>query len=176
MKRLKRLTESAVLLAVALIIFRVEAAIPLPIAIPGIKLGLANIVTLFSLFLLPKYWVYAILLLRVILGGIIIGNPMAILYGLAGGTISYLITVLFLPIVTNQQIWALGILGAIAHNIGQILVAILLTHSLAILGYLPFLLLAALFSGTLTGRTVELLITRFSRIPELQKQLIIKKD
>ena len=169
--KLKNLSESAILLASALIIFRIEAAFPLPIAIPGIKLGLANVVTLTALFLLPKGWVYGILVLRVILGSILIGNPMSAFYGLAGGTLCYLASLLIRNRVTRNQIWVLGVLGALFHNIGQIIVAVFFTQSLAIIGYLPFLTFAALLSGTLSGLTVQLLVARLSTIPGYREQI-----
>ena len=172
MEKLHRLTESALFLAVALIIFRIEAAFPLPIAIPGVKLGFANIVTLAALFFLPRRYVYGIMVLRVLLGGFITGNTMTVLYGFAGGTLCFLITILILPTVTKNQIWVLGVLGAIFHNVGQIVVAIFLTGSFAIIGYLPFLMIAALFTGALTGSIVQLLVLRLCKIPTIQPKMI----
>lgn len=169
--RLKRLSESAILLAVALIIFRIEATVPMPIAVPGMKLGLANVVTLAALFLLPKGWVYGILILRVLIGSILTGNPMSAFYGFAGGTLCYLITMLFWKTVKPNQIWVLGVLGALFHNLGQIAVAIGLTQSFAIIGYLPFLLFAAVFTGTLTGWIVQLLIRRLTSIPSYRERI-----
>ena len=169
--RIRRLCESAILLAAALIIFRIESAIPLPIAIPGIKPGFANVVTLAALFLLPKGWVYGILILRVLIGSILTGNPMSAFYGFAGGTLCYLITLLFWKAVKPNQIWVLGVLGALFHNLGQIAVAIGLTQSLAIIGYLPFLLFAAVFTGTLTGWIVQLLINRMLSIPSYRERI-----
>ena len=169
---IRKLCESAVLITVALIIFRVEAAIPLPVAIPGIKLGLANVVTLTALFLLPKGWVYGILALRVLLVSILIGNPMSAFYGFAGGTLCFLITLIFKNRVTRDQIWVLGVLGAIAHNFGQIGVAVILTRSWVILGYFPFLLISAILTGILTGLIVQFLIRRLYRIPGYRERIL----
>ncbi|MBQ3880029.1 MAG: Gx transporter family protein [Oscillospiraceae bacterium] len=147
----KRITRAAVLTAVALTIFLVELQIPSPIPIPGVKLGLANIITVVSMFLLGPLETASILLVRILLGSIFSGQMMALLYSLAGGLCCYLVMLLLRRILTPKQIWVCSVFGAIAHNIGQITVAILITRTPALVSYLPVLMVSGILAGLFTG-------------------------
>ena len=129
----------------------IELQIPSPVPIPGIKLGLANIITLFAVFEIGNVDAFLILLSRILLGGLFSGNPTAILYSLAGGILCFLVTILFKKIVTKKQIWVASVFGALAHNIGQMTVALIVTRTAALLGYLPVLMVSAVITGLFTG-------------------------
>lgn len=148
---LRRLTKNAMLTTIALTIFTLEAQIPLPIPIPGVKLGLANIVTVYAMFALTPADAIAILLCRVTLGAIFAGQMMSFFYSLCGGLLCYLTMLLVRPIMSEGQIPICSILGAVAHNVGQIIAAIIVTKTLSIVSYLPFLLISGIVSGAFTG-------------------------
>lgn len=166
----KKLTLMAVLTAVSLIIFIIEAQIPLPIAVPGVKLGLANSVTLFALFFsygkeknagsLTTFDAFMILICRVILGAVFTGRIIAFIYSLAGGLLAFAAQALTKRIVTRKQVWVCGAIGAIFHNIGQITAAAFVNGTFAIVAYLPVLIIAGVFTGVLTGLVAQLTLSR----------------
>ena len=159
----RRLTEIALLTALALIIFLVEAQIPVIVAIPGIKLGLANMVVLFAIFWLGKKEALLVLLLRIFLGSILVGQVVSLAYSLTGGLLSFLVMAAASHWLTERQIWAAGILGALSHNVGQILVAWFFTGSVQVFWYLPILLLVALGTGLLTGVLSQVVLRALRR-------------
>ena len=162
----RRLTRGAVLTAAALGIFIIELRIPSPVPIPGVKLGLANVVTLFAMFLLGPGDTLAILLARILLGSIFAGQAMALAYSLAGGLLCWLVMLGLRHLLSFRQIWVCGVLGAAAHNIGQIGVAILVTGTPAILSYLPVLLVSAVLTGLFTGLCAQFAAGRLRGIFE----------
>ncbi len=159
----KKLARMAVLTAVALTIFVAEAQIPVPVPIPGVKLGLANIVTVYAMFALGPGPAGAILLARVILGSLFAGG-ITIFYSLAGGACCYLVMLVMRRLVTGRQIWALSMLGAAAHNIGQIAVAAAIVRTPAVAAYLPILMVSGIVTGLFTGVCAQLLLERLKKI------------
>ncbi len=157
---IKRLARAAVLTAVALGIFIVELQLPHLAPIPGVKLGLANIVTVFAMFLLGPGDALAILLARILLGSLFSGQVMALAYSLAGGLLCYLLMLPLRRILTEKQIWVCGALGAAAHNIGQMAVALFVTGTTAILIYLPVLMVSGILAGLFTGLCAQFAVRR----------------
>ena len=160
----RRLALCALLTAIALTIFVVEAQFPLPVPVPGLKLGLSNIVTLFALFVFGWKETLAILLVRVFLGNLITGQMMSLLYSLAGGLFSFVCILLVRRILKENQLWAAGVIGGIAHNIGQMAVAVFVTQTPALLAYLPVLILCGIATGVLTGLTAQFLNQKLRRL------------
>lgn len=160
----RRLTQTALLTAIALTIFMVEAQLPALAPVPGIKLGLANIVTVYAIFLLGPADTLAILLCRVFLGSLFAGQLMSMLYSLGGGLSCYIVMLFLRKLLTKRQVWVCGILGAIAHNIGQICVAIGMTRTPALLYYLPILMTSGILTGCFTGLGAQFLINRMEYI------------
>lgn len=154
------------LTAVALIIFVVELQIPNPIPIPGVKLGLANVITVYAIYRYRAREVLSIVLCRTILGSIFGGNMMALFYSLAGGLLCLVGMLLFKRILSQKYIWLCSAFGAVFHNIGQITVACLIA-GLGMLVYLPFLLLSGCLAGAFTGVCAQLIIKR-ARLKELK--------
>lgn len=152
MKKTARLTICAMLISLALALSYAERFIPLQmlIPLPGIKLGLANIVTLTALYLLGARSAFTILILRCFLGSLFGGGITGFLFSLCGGLLSMTIMALSrrLPLFS---VYGVSILGAAAHNVGQIGAAILIMRSIYIGAYLPYLLIVALFTGFATG-------------------------
>lgn len=160
----KKLTRMALLTAVALIIFMVEAQIPPPVPVPGVKLGLANIVTVYAMFALSPGQALAILICRVFLGSVFSGQMMTLFYSLGGGLLCWLAMCLLHRVLTRKQIWVAGVLGAVVHNFGQIMVAIALTRTPGLMVYLPVLTLSGILTGAFTGTAAQALVNRMERL------------
>lgn len=164
MSRTKKLCLAAILAAVALILFVVEAQFPSLTSVPGVKLGLSNIVTVFSLYALGPLFSLALLLTRIFLGALVTGQVSALPYSLFGGLLAFALCAPLSRLFPLKQLWIVSILGAIAHNLGQLLAAVWVTATPALWGYLPLLILAALFSGLFTGLAAQLLLGRLHRL------------
>ena len=156
----KRLTKLALLTAVALILFVVEAQIPAPVPIPGVKLGLANIVTVYAMFRFGPRDTLLVLLTRVVLGSVFAGSVMALWFSLAGGLLCWAAMAALRKILTERQLWVCGILGAMCHNLGQMAVCLAVYRSWAVAVYLPGLLLSGIVTGLFTGLTAQFLLKR----------------
>ena len=154
----KKLALCAVLTALALGLSTLESLFPVSVLVPlpGIKLGLANIVTVFALYRLGDIPALAILIARCLLGAMFAGNASALLFSLMGGVLAML-TMIVLRRVRGLSVYGVSIAGAAAHNIGQICAAMVVLGGTAVLGYLPVLLGGSLITGTLTGFVASLL-------------------
>lgn len=152
MKKTRRITLCAVLLALALALAYMERFFPLQLIVPlpGVKLGLANVVSLVALYYLDGKSAYIILALRCLLSSVFGGGITSLLFSFTGGTLSMLAMVLAKR-ARFLSVYGVSILGAAAHNIGQICAAMLLMHSVYIGAYLSYLLIVALFTGFATG-------------------------
>jgi heptaprenyl diphosphate synthase len=148
----------ALLTAVALILFTVEAQIPPPVPIPGVKLGLANIITVYAMFALGAADALGILLARVLLGSMFSGAMMTLFYSLSGGLLCWLLMLSLRRVLTKQQIWVCGVLGAVAHNVGQTLAAIAVFQTLAVAAYFPLLVLSGIIAGLFTGLCAQFVV------------------
>ncbi len=158
-----RLTQLALLTAVALILFLVEAQIPPLVAIPGVKLGLANIITLVTFYLYGRRDALMVLLVRIFLGSVFSGQMLMLLFSLSGGLFCYAVCALLYPRIPLKKLWLLSMIGAVCHNIGQILAAILVLGTADVLWYLPALLISGLISGCFTGLVAGAVLTRLPR-------------
>ena len=158
----RKLTTLSLLCAIALTIFMVEAHIPPLVPIPGIKLGLANIVTVFAVFAIGPKEATAVLFVRIFLGAVFAGNFSTIFYSAAGGALAILTTIGLKYILTKKQLWIAGILGAIAHSVGQMAMAIALTSTLSLIVYLPVMIVISILTGCFTGLCAQFLVNRGS--------------
>lgn len=150
-KGARRVTRLALLTAIALTIFMVEAQIPVAVPIPGVKLGLANIVTVYTVFALGAGDALLVLVSRVFLGAVFSGQMMTLLYSLGGGLLCWLAMVGLRRLLTVKQLWLCSPLTAICHNLGQLLVAAGVMKTWAVLAYLPYLVIAGAGAGLFTG-------------------------
>ena len=148
----KNLTLCALLVSMALVLSYIERFIPLQMAIPlpGIKLGLANIVSLVALYMLGSRYAYGVLALRCFLGSVFSGSITGFIFSLTGGSLAMLVMALSKRI-SFLSVYGVSILGAAAHNIGQICAAMVIMHSVYIGAYLPYLLIIAIVTGFATG-------------------------
>ena len=155
----KKLTLLGLLTAIALTIFLVEAQIPPLVPVPGMKLGLANIVTVFTVFALGSREGACVLFVRIFLGAIFAGFG-TIFYSAAGGLCAIGVMILVKKILTQKQLWVAGALGAVAHSIGQMAMAIFITGTPALAVYLPVLIAASIVTGIFTGLCAQFLVNR----------------
>lgn len=155
-----KLTLMALLTAIALTIFMIEAQIPALVPIPGIKLGLSNIVTLFAVFVLGGREAAGILFARVFLGAVFSGQMSTVFYSAAGGLLALLTAIALKRILMPKQFWIAGCLGAVAHSVGQMIVAVLLTGTPSLVIYLPVMIVCGVITGLFTGLCAQLLVNR----------------
>lgn len=148
----KELTLCALLTAMALALSYLENFFPLSLAIPlpGVKLGLANVVTLFALYVLGPGQALLILLGRCLLGALFAGNMNALIFSLLGG-VTAMVVMILLSRLRGLSVYGVSIGGAAAHNCGQIAAAVLTLGNTAPLYYLPVLLAVSFGTGALTG-------------------------
>ena len=161
----KNLALCAVLTALALGLSTLESLFPvsLVVPLPGVKLGLANIVTVFALYELGAAPALVILLARCGLGSLFAGNVSALLFSLLGGLTAMLVMI-GLKHCRRLSIYGVSIGGAAAHNLGQMAAAVITLGSTMVLGYLPFLLAVSLVTGTLTGFASALLFRAMAHV------------
>ena len=160
----RKLTTLALLSAIALTIFIIEAQIPPLVPIPGVKLGLANIVTVFTVFAFRGRDGAAVLSVRIFLGAVFAGNFGTIFYSAAGGALAILTTIGLRRILTNKQLWVAGALGAIAHSVGQMAMAVTLTGTPGLVVYLPVMIVCSIITGVFTGLCAQFVLIRGEKL------------
>ena len=155
-----RLTLLALCLALSLMLFFVELRLPLVAAVPGFKLGLANIVTVAALRLFRAREALLLLVLRIVLGAAFAGSLPALSFSLAGGLLALSVGVLLLRAVPRVPFALLGIAGALSHNVGQLLAASFWLGTLDVFYYAPALFFLAVFTGSATGFLAQEILRR----------------
>ena len=160
----RRLTRAALLTAIALTIFMAEAQIPAPVPIPGVKLGLANIVTVYAMYVLGPGDTLMILVSRIFLGAVFSGQMMTLLYSLGGGLCCFAAMLILRRLLDRDYLWLASPLSAIFHNLGQVLVSAAVMRTWVVISYLPYLVLSGICSGLFTGLCTQLLVRRLNKI------------
>lgn len=155
----KKVAFLGIFLALALIFSYVESLIPINFGIPGMKLGLANIVIVILLYCMESKEAYGVSVARVILAGFLFGNLFSILYSLAGALLS-LTVMLLLKKTEKFQILSISAVGGVCHNIGQLFIAAWTVENLNIFYYLPVLLIAGLITGIVIGLISQEIVVR----------------
>ena len=155
-----RITRLALLTAIALTIFMVEAQIPSPVPLPGVKLGLSNIVTVWVMFTYGARDAGMVLAARIFLGAVFSGQMSTILYSGGGGLLAWQVLILMRKVVGKGQIWLASPVSALFHNLGQLLVASAVMKTWAVMAYLPYLVLSGVISGFFTGWCAQFLLGR----------------
>ncbi len=168
----KKLTRLALLTAIALTIFLVELQIPSPVPIPGVKLGLSNIITLYCVYSYGPGSALAVLVCRVALGAVCSGRIAAIAYSLAGGLLSWGVMCL----LRRTKIWVCSVLGGLTHNVGQILVAMVVTGTPSIAVYFPVLAASGMLAGLFTGLCAQYFLRHMHRLEEREKNSSYSED
>lgn len=149
--------------ALALIFSYVETLIPFHIGIPGVKLGLANLIIVIALYKMSLKETYLLSVVRVVLSGFIFGNYFSIIYSLAGGLLSLTVMAL-LRKRGGFSILGISIAGGVCHNIGQLAIAMVVVETFSVIYYVPVLLIAGLATGLLIGIAADGMLKRLVNI------------
>ena len=155
----RRVSSGAMLVALAMIFSYVESLIPINLGIPGIKLGVANLVTVTGLYILAPMEVLLVVILRVLLVGFMFGNGMSILYSLAGAALSMTVMTLMLK-KTSFSLIGVSVAGGVSHNIGQLIIAMLIVQNASVFVYAPALLVAGVAAGVVIGGLTNEILKR----------------
>ena len=159
----RRLTQLALLTAISLIIFIVELQIPNPFPIPGIKLGLATIITVYAVYRYGPYEVAMIVTVRLILGAVFSGNVTALIYSAAGSLLCLCGMLLLKKVIDEKHLWAASVLGAVLHNTGQMAAALIVMRTPQLLLYYPFLIVSGCLAGAFTGLCAQIIVKRMKK-------------
>ncbi|MCX7921862.1 MAG: Gx transporter family protein [Clostridia bacterium] len=169
MKSTRRLVLLALLVSQALILSVVESWIPIPIPIPGVKLGLANIITLVTIIFFGYREALLVVLVRCLLSSMFGGGFVIFLFSMAGGILSTLVMAfLYNKISRVFSIVGVSIAGAVMHNVGQLAVASVFMKDLSVMYYLPVLLVSGVIMGCFVGICSKLLVSALQRSKALQ--------
>ena len=155
----RRVSSGAMLVALAMIFSYVESLIPINLGVPGIKLGVANLVTVTGLYILAPMEVLLVVILRVLLVGFMFGNGMSILYSLAGAALSMTVMTLMLK-KTSFSLIGVSVAGGVSHNIGQLIIAMLIVQNASVFVYAPALLVAGVAAGVVIGGLTNEILKR----------------
>ncbi len=163
MTKTKRLVLLSAVTAVAMILSFVESRIPPLVAIPGVKVGLANVAVIFALYCLGTRQAACVSLVRVLLVSLLFGTPASFLYSLTGALLSLGVMV---PCKRFSLFGTVGVsvLGGVCHNLGQILMACIVTKTNLFSVYFPILLLSGTLAGVVIGLAGAILVKRLSKI------------
>lgn len=147
----KKVAYSAMLVALAMIFSYVEALIPFSFGIPGIKLGLANLVVVIGLFFLKPPQVFCVLVVRIVLASFMFGSLSSLLYSLAGGVLSFCVMLMLKTMIKGFSMIGISMAGGVSHNVGQLIVAACVVENIHVFYYMPALLVSGLVTGMLIG-------------------------
>lgn len=158
-----RVAYFGVFTALALIFSYVESLIPIQLGIPGVKLGLANLIIVIALYKMRLSEVFLLSIVRILLSGFLFGNYFSILYSLAGGLLS-LVVMALLKKTEDFSVMGISMAGGVSHNVGQLVVAMLVVETFSVGYYLPVLLVAGLVTGFLIGVAAGEMLKRLVNI------------
>ena len=159
----KKLTTLSVSVALAMLLSFIESQIPPFVAVPGVKIGLSNIVTVALLYLYGAREAGAVSLVRVCLSSLLFGSAVSFIYSLTGAVLSFLIMLLFKSLNIFSEM-GVSVLGGVFHNAGQIAVACIIMENAAISLYLPFLVISGTVAGAVIGVVSAMLTKRLVKI------------
>lgn len=149
--------------SLAMIFSYVESLIPFQIGIPGVKLGLANLIVVIALYKMGIKEAFFVSVIRIVLSGFLFANLFSIIYSLAGGMVS-LAVMAFLKSRRSFSVFGISMAGGVAHNIGQIVVAMLVVETFSVAYYIPVLLVAGLATGFVIGIVANAMLKRLNRL------------
>ena len=163
---IRRLTTLSLLVAVAMMLSYIEAQIPLSVSVPGVKIGLSNIATLFALYKLGASEAALVSFVRVILSSMIFANPIMMLYSLSGAALS-LVFMIIMKKIGIFSILGVSVVGGVMHNVGQIIAAVIMMKDSGVAYYLVPLVISGTLAGIAIGAVAALLVKKIGK--ELQK-------
>lgn len=157
--RTKRLTVLALTVSVAMVLSFIESKIPAFVAIPGVKVGLANIAVIFALYKLGAKEAVLVSLVRCVLVALLFGSVVSLAYSIAGAVLSLTVMILLKRFTPLSSV-GVSVAGGVCHNLGQITVASLIMETNVIIYYLPFLILSGTLAGIAIGVASALLVKK----------------
>ena len=155
----KKLTQLALTVSFALILSFIETRIPAFVAIPGVKIGLANIAVIFTLYKFGFKEAIAVSLVRIVLVSILFGSPISLIYSISGAVFSFVVMLLLKTLTPLREV-AVSVSGGVMHNVGQIAAASVMLDTNVVTYYLPFLILSGTIAGIVVGIAAAILIKR----------------
>jgi len=162
-KYIRQITTMGMLVALAMVLGFLETLIPINLGIPGMKLGLANIVVVIALFLFDIKTAVVVSILRIILIAMTFGNMSMMFYSIAGASLS-LLSMIAISKIKSFSLISVSIVGGIMHNVGQIICAAFVVRTNGVFTYLPVLMIAGLVSGALIGIVAGLISVRLTNV------------
>lgn len=155
----EKITYCALLAALGLIFSYIEILVPFNIGIPGVKLGVANLVIIVALYALGSRYAFAINMVRIIIAGLLFSGVFGLLYSMAGALLS------FAAMIAAKRtgifsVTGVSICGGVFHNLGQIIVATVVIGNLKVFAYLPVLIISGVITGTIIGIVAALILRR----------------
>lgn len=166
----KQLAAAGMLTAAALIVFVIEAQIPPIVPIPGIKLGLSNVVTLAAIRMVGKVWGSAVHILRIMLGSLFTGQAVSFLYSISGGVCCLIVMLLLTSFMSNRWLWLISAISAVVHAGAQLVTAAIVMWTKSVLVYAPLILISAIVTGVFTGLCVQFLFKKQPRLENFLKK------
>ena len=164
-KQTERIALCGLLVSLMLVLGYVESLIPVAVGIPGIKLGLSNGVLLFAIYLLDIPTAFILMVLKVGLSGLLFGGVSAMMYAFAGGLVS-MICMALLSRMKGVHPITVSMVGGVAHNVGQVGLAMLMLHSPKLLYYMAILMLVGLVTGAVTGVAASSVLKHLKKLKE----------
>ena len=155
----KKIATMSIMVSLALILSFIESRIPAFVAIPGVKVGLANIAVIFVLYKMGIKEAAAISAVRILLVSMLFGSPVSLIYSLSGALLSFVVMILLKKLTSLKEV-AISVVGGVMHNVGQIVAASIILDTNVVAYYLPFLILSGTIAGIVVGLTAALLIKR----------------
>ena len=155
----KKITTLALTVSLALVLSFIESRIPAFVAIPGIKVGLANIAVIFTLYKLGVKEAVIVSVIRVFLVSVLFGSPVSLIYSISGAVLSLLFMILLKKLTLLTEI-TVSVIGGVMHNVGQICAASFMLETNVVVYYLPFLMLSGTVAGIAVGMVSGLLIKK----------------
>ena len=163
----KSIARFGILLAMMLVLGYFEQLIPVAPGLPGVKLGLANTVLLYAVYMMNKRQAALLMLLKVTMSALLYSGTVGAVYALSGGILS-LAAMLLLKQVPKFSIIGVSVLGAVSHNIGQLVAAALMVNTRALIGYLPVLLVSGAVTGVITGVSAKYVLQLLEKTEQLK--------
>ena len=162
-KKTERIALCGLLVSLMLVLGYVESLIPVAAGVPGIKLGLSNGVLLFALYLLDIPTAFMLMVLKVVLSGLLFGGHSAMMYAFAGGLLS-MVSMSLLSRVKGVHPVTVSMVGGVAHNVGQVGLAMIILHTPRLMYYMAVLMLVGLATGVVTGVAANSVLKHLSKL------------
>jgi heptaprenyl diphosphate synthase len=163
-KKLSSMVFVSVMAALSLGLYALESLIPPIVPVPGVKLGLSNVITLICIYIIGTKKAFAVLLIRIFLSSLLFGQPVSLVFSLFGGVLSFAVMATLRSFLDKSNIWAISVFGAFAHNFGQIIAAVLITSELSVAYYFLFLVISSVVTGVFTGICAQTAIKKLEKI------------